>query len=139
MYVCSCHSANRPDTIQLRNRHNFCTTESCLFGLNTMTTIAVRLLAHTGWYLARLKHKCLKHTPQTTAEFRNIRSTQYFKHFNELMQFYMRLGLNCLTAKRGDVSILHYWHIVVSHQALYLSTQEVAQCMSRVGFWSMTE
>lgn len=66
--VCSGHSANRPDAIQLQNKHNFCTTESCLFRLNTTTTIAVWLLVHTGWYLAGLKPKCLKHTPQTTED-----------------------------------------------------------------------
>jgi len=51
----------------------------------------------------------------------------------------MRIGLSCLTAKRGDVGTLHYWHIMVSHQALHPSTQEVVQCMSQVRFWSMTE
>ena len=75
--ICSGHSANRPDTIQLQNRHNFCTTESCLFGLNAMTTIAVWLFVHTGWYPACQKYKCLKLTPQITAEFRNFRSTQW--------------------------------------------------------------
>lgn len=114
VFICSGHSANRPhnypDPDQAQFLHNW------IMLVWSMTTIAVWLLVHTGWYLDCLKHKRLKHTPQSTAEFRNIRTTQYFKHFNKLMQFYIRMGLNCLSVKKGDTGILHYCHTVFSHQ-----------------------
>lgn len=48
------------------------------------------------------------------------------------------LGLSCFTGETGDVSPLHYWHTGLS-QAQCPSAQKDAQCMSWVGFWSMTE
>lgn len=63
-----------------------------------------------------LKPKCLKHMPPTTAEFRNTKTPLLFKHYIEIMYFYMSMGLSCWTAKEMSptallahcVSLRHY-------------------------------
>lgn len=48
VYIFLGHSANRPYTIQLQNRHHFCTAELCWCALKAMTTTAAQLLVPTG-------------------------------------------------------------------------------------------